>query len=902
MSPMDLGEDIKDFNLDYEQQELFIKLREQNDEILDTIDFRILDSQYTSQFTFEELERIVCDKAIQETLINLDSNSYKVLMQLKENILINSNWIEGFNILLKGLSEPILQQIANEIVEKGIDERTLRLYFELIVQGENYFDIKTLQSLENFAEIRNNICDNILEFPDNEENMTPELRKMSLVDRTKFALIEKNYGISLFQAKLLCQKYGFDVDKAQETVMNQEINEQLKTLSAIVSAETIEEIKEIEISDSKPSNFLILDSKIRENFAELYNNTLYSPTQEDFIETINVDGNEVPVYAVGKNFFMCTHVVGAFSEGKLEQQTYQEAWNASKRKSHVFCTRMLSNEKVEVANERGICYGFNDFDSGTLIASAPWDMASISFNTKFDTVGEMDDKKFMSGREGSGSRFLFPNEQINNTRGDGNETNWDRFDNDGNRKQPSYIVYIVNDMNDESYKHTIQYQQSLEAASSFNIPIVLIEREKIIENEHKEIDNMIETYRETGEIGLIKRIIERFENNRTTGRFQSSEKKYKEEFPLIGQNEYASLEGIIAKIANISDGKENSTERLQQIIDVLMLQAVRDPNFEEDFANMVYSIVDLNPNLHIDMNKILKEHLGITASGAKNVEISENCMKTFYQKQRLMQEGEQFSKMKLLQEMGKLPKEFEMVLSVGSGRYGFITDMVPLKENNSNIGGITEKDLINEISSYYVTYFENIADTIKEKTTRYKRLTRMPKNENLENDVERADLYTMFKFLMEGKGFFESIGIEVGEVDSICALATSALEETHAISREEEMETVAHNSALEIIANELEETGITDANELKDYYNKNIRGNYEISADELESVINDALHISYDRDGEEVVVGNAKANILHSIKREGVSVREVFDIYGELDKALQVEQQRSQESFELDGW
>jgi len=562
---------------------------------------------------------------------------------------------------------------------------------------------------------------------------------------------------------------------------------------------------------------------------------------------------------------------------------------------------MVSNEKVEVANERGICYGFNDFDSGTLIASAPWDMASISFNTKFDTVGEMDDKKFMSGREGSGSRFLFPNEQINNTRGDGNETNWDRFDTNGNRKQPSYIVYIVNDMGDESYKHTIQYEQSLEAASEFNIPIVLIEREKIIENEHKEIENMIDAYRETGEIGLIKRIIERFENNRTTGRFQSTEKKYKEQFPLIGQNEYVSLEGIIARIANISDGRENCTECLQQIIDVLMLQAVRDPSFEGDFANMVYSIVDLNPNLEIDMNKILREHLGITAKGTKADEISENWMKTFYQKQQLMQEGEQFSKLKLLQEIGKLPPNFEILLNVGRGRYGFITDMVPLKENNHGTGGAREEDLINEITTYYLNYFENIANAIKTKTTRYKRLARMQKNENLGNDVERADLYTMFKFLTEGKSFFASIGIEEAKLDQICDLAASSLEETQTINNEEELEAVAHKSALEIIANELEETGIADVNALKDYYNKNIRENYEISADELEGVINDALHIPYDRN-EEVVVDSSKANILQSIKREGVSVREVFDIYGELDKALQVEQQKSQESFEHDGW
>ena len=57
----------------------------------------------------------------------------------------------------------------------------------------------------------------------------------------------------------------------------------------------------------------------------------------------------------------------------------------------------------------------------------------------------------MSGKEGSGSRFLTPMEQINNTRTDGNETNWDRFTSNGQKKQPAYIIWIAETLADEQY-------------------------------------------------------------------------------------------------------------------------------------------------------------------------------------------------------------------------------------------------------------------------------------------------------------------------------------------------------------------------------------------------------------------------------------------------------------------
>lgn len=70
-------------------------------------------------------------------------------------------------------------------------------------------------------------------------------------------------------------------------------------------------------------------------------------------------------------------------------------------------------------------------------------------------------------------------------------------------------------MSNDDYKNSQNYQESLVVASQYGIPLVMIDREKVIENEHLEIENMLQEYEKTKNPTLVNRIIQRFENNRT---------------------------------------------------------------------------------------------------------------------------------------------------------------------------------------------------------------------------------------------------------------------------------------------------------------------------------------------------------------------------------------------------
>ena len=55
----------------------------------------------------------------------------------------------------------------------------------------------------------------------------------------------------------------------------------------------------------------------------------------------------------------------------------------------------------------------------------------------------------------------------------------------------------------------------------------------------------------------------------------------------------------------------------QQIIDELLLQAIRSNNDEKDFCDIVYQVADLDASLSVDVDKILTMNLGITQKDRK---------------------------------------------------------------------------------------------------------------------------------------------------------------------------------------------------------------------------------------------------------------------------------------------
>lgn len=600
-----------------------------NEDIFETLNPSLLKPEYTKQFSFRQFARMACDKSFQDKLLSLDDNRYKLFTEcLKTAAAHEENPISSTGTLLDGLLKPQFAELVQNSANGSCpDFETLNL---ILSSDDNYFDITTPKQLKNYHQIKNMVCTQILTAPENNKHLSPALKNMSPIERIKFARCEQDYGISLSQAKLLCQKYGWTILNSDEKTGDKQNHTMLKSLTELIKAQTIDSALNVKfaVRENKNQPFYEIDNQFRNNFADMYNQTFYHPREQDKTGTETINGKQIPVYDAGVRFAMCSHVVGAFSQSGEGDMTYKEKWNRPLMQSHVFCTRFIANDALETAGEKSVCYGFTDFDKNTLIASAPWDMASIQFNTMFDTAGEMDKNKSMSNCEGSGARFLPPREQINNTRTDGSETNWDRFDRFGRRKQPSYMIYVVDNPETSEYKTSQSYIETLNAASQFDIPLVMIDRRKVINNEHHQIDKMITDYLQSHDLDTLQHIIQKFENNRTTGYCQPCENTYKREFPLLttDDNEFKSLQEITYTLL------EKNPEHAQEIVDILSKEAIKSHNFHQEFCDIIYGVKDRYPAVNVDLNRHLENQWGITQKQTTPQKISRYAYKSFYDK------------------------------------------------------------------------------------------------------------------------------------------------------------------------------------------------------------------------------------------------------------------------------
>ena len=171
MDTKELEDTFAKYNIDAKGQEIFKQMYYMNSDLLKTINFEILSDKFISKLTFEELSRIVCDKKFQETLINLDDKQYALFFKLKDTFLTKDNWITGSNMIIKALNNSQFNQLS-ETVLKNTNTDILKSYFNIINQEQNYFGIESIEQLENYEQIKNDVCSSLLNNPKHIEGLT----------------------------------------------------------------------------------------------------------------------------------------------------------------------------------------------------------------------------------------------------------------------------------------------------------------------------------------------------------------------------------------------------------------------------------------------------------------------------------------------------------------------------------------------------------------------------------------------------------------------------------------------------------------------------------------------------------------------------------------------------------
>lgn len=523
-----------------------------NDELFKTLNPKILNEKYINLFGKSKLAEITLYPDLQKRILNLEDSKIQIL----EKVLKYSEQEEWENIFRNVVDsfenveyEKLYENVLKDENMTSLNKKNMQNLINIVCNEENFFEIKTIEDVKNYSNIRKNTCENILNNYRSEE-LPQKIKQMTESERIRFATLEMLYGIDNNKAKKLLQVFGKDIKKINKMYQKKYKNDKKINLEKVPNEinfvlaidnilngdiEKVRRLKTIQNEYSTSVEFNI-EAKLKKYYAKMYNNTFFKTEDKKTDILTEYDRTKIPVYNAGTNFNMNVHVIGAYNPAYKAPVNFKDDWNMPKMGSRHFCTSYIGNNFIGFArtkwygNMKGPTLGFANLAPESLLASASRDIGSESSRKEF-------------GRFNSRSPdFLTPKEMINNTRHGHNEMDYERMfrDEDGNfkKQQPSYIVYTTTENNEEEYKTDPYWIQTKRAAKEFGVPIVIINKDECAKEEQRKCEKRLEKFQNMNkdnlDTNLINEMITEFGNNRAGSQYDDyifnnyfSNEKYK---------------------------------------------------------------------------------------------------------------------------------------------------------------------------------------------------------------------------------------------------------------------------------------------------------------------------------------------------------------------------------------
>ena len=528
---------VNTLQLTDDELEIYNRLKEKNVEIDETINFEILSPKYA--FLEDMLDMITTDTKVQDQILSLSNEMLEVFKLLYNRINETSDYTPPY-------ISAILDKIGYVSYE-GDPKNNFHYYDELnediirkIKEGYTFTDHEidmllfiytnsvgfTVRNMEDVRNFGNKTTEDQLEIDEIINNQRNKEQKE--IDKIKFALLLKTYGIGLETAKSIISKY--QLTKLTITEENKHLFEMYKAILQIVNEKDADKLIRIYDAFSKELDpkldyrrIMVFTNELRKEFARSLNNEVYKIDDKKY--TL-IDG--IKVYDAGVDFKMIITAIGAYQGKFQDQEDYRKYWNSPYIRSHGNCCSLIGNNNLSTATVRNVILGFSTMNENMLLLSSDRDLDSTPDTRSFNPIATKSKLIFTSG-----------DELIDNTRGDYNELVYERRDLSSNpkfyKKNPDYIVFIEEYEDIDRYiefysdgKHEQQrkvlieqkeeqdrmWRETLKAANNFGVPIVKINRERCAKSEKEKIDRMIEEFEQTKDPQYIYQIITQFHNNR----------------------------------------------------------------------------------------------------------------------------------------------------------------------------------------------------------------------------------------------------------------------------------------------------------------------------------------------------------------------------------------------------
>jgi len=498
---------------DYQKQKIKSMLNN-NNELLLTLNPYILQEKY--EFLEPYINELALDAVIQDRLLSLEDYELYILekiVKLSRSYGVNTHSLIGNIIDNLGRSS-----VPGRNNEKHLE--SISSLFELIKECENKYTLND-EIIGNIGFIiKTGIFPNSVEELKDFTSFIKEMlfKRINIdvkIDELKNDLLYALFGMDLSDSKFFVKDFDLE-GLSSELELNEGVVE-LTTIKMILDCEDADKLKEIVkviIDDPEFEINLFSNSLVKENilllFAKEFNKCKPKFTESNYLTTL--DG--IKLYDSGNEFYSIVKTLGAFSDDGRGQENYYEEWNNDRYRSHVNAVSLIRNDNLAFAEQDGkmhIKLGFFDFEESMFLGGGNKDINSTPDSRKM--TAEIY------------SLLSLPNKFINSTRQWHNELDYERKNADLQnihfKKNPDFIILDqecedISQLSLEEQKQFEEYKNNtIRAAKEFgNLPVLVINREKIAKNEISLIRGMLDEFKISHDMELLKNIIIKFNNNR----------------------------------------------------------------------------------------------------------------------------------------------------------------------------------------------------------------------------------------------------------------------------------------------------------------------------------------------------------------------------------------------------
>ncbi len=383
-----------------------------------------------------------------------------------------------FNGFTSSEFRDLLQNVSKDKLSR-IDYITLA---SVLIEGKNIYDLSDLYDLENSTSVKYNQLSDIIAMIRSGRNIDSIKNAFSCVDQRtnnleeliKDLIFRKAYNLDYTSATALLQSFGSDLSnikgidqKLVDLVVNISIISKIKDIDSLVKI-----FESVKLASVNMMNYKSLDRGLASSFQNIYGANCYKKNKKDLKGYLQ---NGIPVFEIIQSFIMCVSSLGGVFQNSTRD--YVADWN--NRKDAFISTSLIGNRNMNTCPIRNVCYGFSEFEPLDILDAG-------TMNLHVSDLGGLGNPQsnFRSGKVNH-VKYCMPQKFLGDTLTEGkneygcwNEIAYRRFDEDGKRIMPSYIVYFSEgEMNkdDEIWKNSIL------AAEQFGIPIVIINKKKIKE-------------------------------------------------------------------------------------------------------------------------------------------------------------------------------------------------------------------------------------------------------------------------------------------------------------------------------------------------------------------------------------------------------------------------------------